>query len=140
MVLVSGALGKAAEAVMMSMRRTAEKGLVDNLNSACRGVYGKDGHGNETKTEKRQGLTCMEHRGACSADRDTGDDSLLAGFLHYPVAFVVFGAPWILDSGAQQSGRQLLVNARRKEPQRCGKTERRHLGVCAALFLSIGHL
>lgn len=44
MLQVSGALGKAAEAVMLSMRRTAEKGLIDNLNSACRngalGAYG----------------------------------------------------------------------------------------------------
>lgn len=41
---VHDGLSKAAESVMMSMRRTAEKGLMDNINSACRngalGAYG----------------------------------------------------------------------------------------------------
>lgn len=41
---VYAGLSKAAESVMMSMRRTAEKGLMDNINSACRngalGAYG----------------------------------------------------------------------------------------------------
>jgi hypothetical protein len=41
---VSAGLAKAAESVMVSVRRLAEKGLMDNLNSACRngaiGAYG----------------------------------------------------------------------------------------------------
>jgi hypothetical protein len=56
MLQVSTGLAKAAEAVMLSVRRTAERGLMDNLSSACRnGALGA--YGTLTRIQRSSALT-----------------------------------------------------------------------------------